>query len=305
MASWRPRPALAAGALLLGLLALLSMPSGALADPNELSIEPAGVEVAPGGSAAVQLIVDPPATTLTIWAIDIAYDPTVVFVENTGCDPLDTPPGGLLVGGCTIEDRNDDNVKETVQNLHAFIYLDDGSGLDEPTVLGDITFEMVGEPGECTDLRLQAKIFADADAQPTNPLLYDGRICVEADAPPSGTAVPHTPAVRTSEPTVPGGDGGPAITLPPVGPAGDGSPGGGGQSPGAGTGDGSPGDASPGGSPQTQAPLVPVEESDDGPSTLFWVLVSLGGLMVVSAFSWAAVRALRGGAGPGDGSSAA
>ena len=304
MASWRPRPALAAGALLLGLLALLSMPSGALADPNELSIEPAGVEVAPGGSAAVQLIVDPPATTLTIWAIDIAYDPTVVFVENTGCDPLDSPPGGLLVGGCTIEDRNDDNVKETVQNLHAFIYLDDGSGLDARTVLGDITFEMVGEPGECTDLRLQAKIFVDVDAESTNPLLYDGRICIEADAPPSGTAVPHTPPARTSEPTAPGGDGGPVITLPPVGTGGDGSPGSGDQSAGADTGVGSPGD-SPGGSPQTQAPLVPVEEGDDEPSTLFWVLVSLGGLMVVSAFSWAAVRALRGGSGPGDGSSAA
>ena len=305
MASWWPRPALAAGALLLGLLALLSMPSGALADPNELSIEPAGVAVAPGGSAAVQLIVDPPATTLTIWAIDIAYDPDVVSTTSRDCDQLARPPDTTMVGYCFTGDRDDDDIQDVVQSGGALIYNSDGSGLDETTVLGDITFEMVGEPGECTDLRLQAKIFVDVDAQPTNPLLYDGRICIEADAPPSGTAVPHTPPARTSEPTAPGGDGGPVITLPPVGTGGDGSPGSGDQSAGAGTGDGSPGDASPGGSPQTQAPLVPVEEGDDEPSTLFWVLVSLGGLMVVSAFSWAAVRALRGGSGPEDGSSAA
>jgi hypothetical protein len=63
------RPVLLAGAIPLVIVAasFVARPGPALADENEVSISPAAVEVAPGGSATVQLIAEPPADTLAIW----------------------------------------------------------------------------------------------------------------------------------------------------------------------------------------------------------------------------------------------
>jgi len=279
---------------------LVARPGPALADANEVSISPAAIEVAPGGSTTVQLVAEPPEGTLAIWVIDVGFDPEVVSTSTRGCDTLDAPADSTTVGLCVLNDEDDDGVTETVKVLGAIVFNDDGSGLDERAVLADVTFAIVGEPGRCTDLHLRVQYHADPDGEETNPLLSDGRICVDQDAPPSGTAVPHTPELRTSEATPTGGGG---LTPPPLdggAPAGgDETPTNGDETPAGGTQATSPGESA------SQAP-VPGEGDEDagGGGVLIWVLIVVAALVVVAGLAWAAVRRRGAGSGPEGGSSA-
>ncbi len=279
---------------------LVARPGPALADANEVSISPAAIEVAPGGSATVQLIVDPPAETLAIWVIDVVFDPDVVSTSSRGCDSLDPLANSTMVGVCLVNDEDDDGVMKTVKVLGAIVFNDDGRGLGERTVLADITFEIAGEPGRCTDLHLRVQFHEDPDGEETNPLLSDGRICVEQDAPPSGTAVPHTPELRTSEPTPTGGGG---LTPPPLEPE---TPANGDETP---TND----DETPAGGTQSTGPgsvagpdAAPGESGEDGGGggVLIWVLIAVAALIVAAGLAWAAVRRRGAGSGPEGGSSA-
>ncbi len=265
----------------------------ALADANEVSISPAAIEVAPGGSATVQLIADPPAETLAIWVIDVAFDPDVVSMSSRGCDSLDPLANSTTVGFCVDDDEDDDGVMDTVKVLGAIVFNDDGSGLGERTVLADITFEIVGEPGRCTDLHLRVQFHADPEGEETNPLLSDGEICIESDAPASGTAVPHTPDLRTSEPT---STGGPGLTLPPLVSE---TPTSGDETPPGGPDGGSTGQTAS----QTAAPGES-DESGGGDGVLIWGLIVVAGLIVTAGLAWAAVRRRGAGSGPEGGSSA-
>ncbi len=285
----------------------VARPGPALADANEVSISPAAIEVAPGGSATVQLIVDPPAETLAFWIIDLALDPDVVSTSSRGCDSLDPPANSTMVGFCVVNDKDGNDVVETVKVAGAIVFNDDGSGLSERTVLADITFDVVGEPGRCTDLHLRVQFHADPDGEETNPLLFDGRICVEQDAPPSGTAVPHTPAPRTSEPTPTGGGG---LTPPPlnggVAAGGGGTPADGDETP-------TNGDETPAGGTQGAGPgsvagpdAAPGESGEEGGGggVLIWALIIVAALVVTAGLAWAAVRRRGASSGPEGGSSA-
>ncbi len=285
----------------------VARPGPALADANEVSISPAAIEVAPGGSATVQLIVDPPAETLAIWVIDVAFDPDVVSTSSRGCDSLDPLANSTTVGVCVVNDKDGDGVVETVKVLGAIVFNDDGSGLGERTVLADITFEIVGEPGRCTDLHLRVQFHADPDGEETNPLLSDGEICIESGAPPSGTVVPHTPELRTSEPTPTGGAG---LTPPPLN---GGVPAGGGGTPADGDETPTNGDETPAGGPdgvstgQTASQTAsPGESGEDGGGggVLIWALIIVAALVVTAGLAWAAVRRRGAGSGPEGGSSA-
>ncbi len=272
----------------------VARPGPALADANEVSISPAAIEVAPGGSATVQLIADPPAQTLAVWVIGVAFDPDVVSTSSRGCDSLDPPADSTTVGLCVVNDEDDDGVVQTVTVLGGIVFNDDGAGLSERTVLADITFEVVGGPGECTDLHLRVQFHADSEGEETNPLLFDGRICVEQEAPPGGTAVPHTPEPRTSEPT-PIGDVAP--TVPPLE----------GETPT--NGDETPADGTQGPSPRVSASETPApgegDEDGGGDGVPVWVLIIIpAGLIVVSGAAWAVVRRRGTGSGPEGGPSA-
>lgn len=285
------RPVLPAGALVLTALLLLLSAGSAHAVPNTLLISPSGVVAAPDGAVTVSLIAEPPATTLTIWAIDVDFDPTVVTTSPTQCDQMDTPPDAVLIGDCRPDDAGD-----TVKVLGGLVFNENsedeapGDGLSRRTALVDITFDIVGGPGDCTDLRLKVILHSDRDAEETNPNVIDGKICVEADAPPSGTPFPHTPPPRTSEPT-PEGQDPPDIndTGGAVEPTDRGSPDGGAT--------GSPGD--PGTSGGASSPTDGTgngiafddeEDDDGGGSPVIWLLLGAGVLVVVSGGAWALVR---------------
>lgn len=272
----------------------VARPGPALADANEVSISPAASEVAPGGSATVQLIADPPAETLAIWAIDISFDPDVVSTTSRGCDSLDPLPNSQTVTVCEVIDDDGNGQDDTVKVLGAMIFNDTGFGFSDSAVLADITFDVVGEPGRCTDLHLLVRFHADSDGEETNPLLSDGQICIEEDAPASGTAVPHATELRTSEPPP---DGGP--TPPQLNTSGGGPAAGGDQTPSDGS-QASPTDT--GGVvlvDGSETPSPPVSGADDGGDGVpVWVLIIIpAGLIVVSGAAWAVVR--RRGAGPG------
>ncbi len=295
------RPVLT-GAVLMAVLAasFVAVPGPALADANEVSISPAAIEVAPDGSATVQLIADPPAETLNVWAIDVLFDPGVVTTSSRNCDMLDSPADSTLVGFCGVNDKDGDGVVETVTPVGAIIFNDDGSGLKERTVLADITFEVVGAPGECSDLRVGAAIHVDSAGVPTEPLVFDGRICVEQDAPPSGTAVPHTPEARTSEPT-------------PTPPESEETPTSGDETPADGeetpaSGEETPADGPQGASPGQSASQAPAagegDEDGGGDGVLIWALVAVAGLIVAAGVAWAVVRRRGANSGPEGGPSA-
>jgi hypothetical protein len=258
----------------------VARPRPALADANEVSVSPPGIEVAPGGAATVQLIADPPVETLAVWAIDVLFDPEVVTTSTRNCDTLDPPANSTAVGLCLVNDENDDGVVETVTVLGGLVFNDDGNGLRERTVLADITFEVVGAPGECSNLRLGVRYHTDSQANPTEPLVFDGRICVEQSAPPSGTAVPFTPEARTSDPTPPGGGG---VTPPPLQTETFTS---GAEPDAVGTQSPSPGHSAS----QTPTPAVGSEEGGGGGVTIWVVLIGVAGLVVAAATAWIVVR---------------
>lgn len=266
--------------MIVAAVAVAGRSGSALADANEVSISPSAIEVAPGGSATVQLVDDPPAETLAVWAIDVLFDPEVVTTTSRNCDTLDPPANSTAVGLCLVNDENGDGVVETVTVLGGLVFNNDGDGLRERTVLADITFEVVGAPGECSDLRLGARFHTDSQGIPTEPLVLDGRICVEQAAPPSGTAVPFTPEPRTSDPT-PTGDGG--VTPPPLQTETLTR----GAEPGAaGTQSASPGVSAS----QATAPAVGSEEGGGGGVIIWVVLVIVAGLVVAAATAWTVVR---------------
>ncbi len=266
--------------------ALFARAEPALADPNEVSISPSAIEVAPGGSATVQLIADPPAETLAVWIIDVVFDPAVLATSGRNCDTLDPPAGSTAVGFCAVSDEDEDGLMETVTPLGAIVFNDDGSGLSSRTILADITFEIIGSPGACSDLRVGARNHTDPLGEETVPLVFDGRICIEQDAPPGGTAVPHTPAPRTSEPTPTGGS---ELTVPsltsdtPV--SGDETPADGTESP------------SPGQSPSQTPAAGEGGEDGGGEGDLVWVLIVVGVLVAAGGAAWAVVRRRGGGSG--------
>ncbi len=298
-----------AGFLFLALaMALAFRPGPAHADPNTVFIEPSGVEVAPGGAVTVALVADPPAQTLAIWGIDVEFDPDVVSTTSRGCDSLDPLPDSQTVTACEVVDGNEDGRDDTVKVLGAMIFNDTGLGLSDPAVLAEITFNVVGGPGRCTDLRLRVEFHDDSEGEETDPLLSDGLICVEQDAPADGTAVPHTPAPRTSEPKpAEGGD------LTPL-PLDAGGPEAGGETPAEGRGTPTNGGETPTGdspnaSPSDSASKTPApgesgEEGGGGGGVLIWALVILAVMIAAGGVAWAVVRRRGAGSGPEGGPSA-
>jgi cell division septation protein DedD len=290
-----------AGAIVLLALAALIDPTPALAVDNVVRVDPSGVEVAPGGSFHVKLIDDPTPASTAIWALDVVYDPAVVTTTNSDkdCDTIDTPGGAIGAFDCQVIDADKDGTPETVKILGVVLYTGTQTGLVDVSTLADITFHVVGEAGACTDLHLRVRSHADKDGNETGALVQDGRACVEAAAPPSGTASPVPVTPRTSEPTEPPTPTGDTGDATPSGVQQNGSPGQTAPTGGQGTSSGSTGPAGGSTTPSSDGSTGSASDDDGGAGPLVWVLV--GGLVLVLAAgaAWSLVR-LRGAKPPSD-----
>jgi hypothetical protein len=288
-----------AGAIVLAASAALLSPADARAEDNVVSLEPAGIVVAPGGSFTVSLVDDPTPASTAIWAIDVAFDPAVVSVPDPieDCDTIDTPGGAIGAFDCQVVDTDRDGRPDTVKVLGVVLYTRTQLGLTEVSTLADITFTVAGNAGDCSDLRLRIRSHADSEGQETGARVQDGRVCIRSDAPPTGTAspVPFTP--RTSEPTETPGPGqtGGVPTLP------------GGQetaSPGQTrdpdeTGGGAASESPAGLTGTPTSPSGEPGDDDDGTSPLLWVGIAALVAVLAAGAAWAVIR-LRS-ARPGDG----
>ena len=212
------RPGVPAGAILIVLLAAsLAVVPRAFADNNLVRIDPSGVAVAPGGSFHIGVVDDPPAASLAAWVIELTFDPAVVTTKGADCRSITTPGGAVGAFDCETADTDNDGRDETVKILGAVLFSRSQAGLMNESTLADITFQAVGGPGSCSDLKLRILIHSDAQGHETGARVQDGRVCIAGDAPPSGTASPFPETPRTSEPT-PTGTG--AVALTPGGVAG-------------------------------------------------------------------------------------
>lgn len=277
-----------AGAILLLALALLAPPR-ALAADNVVRVEPSGVQVAPGGSFHVKIIDHPTPATTAIWAIDVVFDPAVVTTTDQDCQSLQKPPGGIGAFACQVHDDNEDGTPETVKVLGVFVFSGSGDGLRDESTLADITFHAIGDAGACTDLHLRIRSHADKDGNETGALVQDGRACIEAAAPPSGTASPLPITPRTSEPTETPMPGATTSAATPSGAQQTGSPAQTAPTGGQGTATRS---GAPTGGSETPQPdgQGSGDEDSGGTDTLVWVGAAIVALALVGGGAWWAVK---------------
>jgi hypothetical protein len=291
------RPVPPAGAILIVLLAafLVGVPR-AFADNNLVRIDPPGVAVAPGGSFHAGVVDDQPAATLAAWVIELTFDPAVVTTKGEDCRSITTPGGAVGAFDCETADTNSDGRTETVKILGAVLFSRSQAGLTGESTLADITFQAVGGPGSCSDLKLRILIHADAQGQETGARVQDGRVCLAGDAPPTGTASAFPEVPRTSEPTP---NGTSAVALTPGGVAGQTT------QPGASSGSASSGASASGGlttaavsNSGTPAAAGVVASADEGTSTTVWLVVAVAVLVIAGVGAWVIVRMRGGRPGP-------
>ena len=243
------RPVIPAGAVSALLLAVLFFAASlASAQENTVRIEPSGIEVAPGGSFEIAIRDDPPEQSVTAWVLDLRYDPDVLSVGDDACTSTSFPGGMIGIAQCELVDSDEDGSDDSVRVLGLGIFTSTPIGFIEEFTIAEIVFDVVGDPGDCSDLELVLAVHAGADGEETGALVQDGRACIESDAPPSGTATANPVTPRTSAPTV-----------APSGPFPTPGPGGATQPPGGGTGDGGDDDDDGGATPTR--PVVTIDAS--------------------------------------------
>jgi hypothetical protein len=144
--------------LLLSLcLTWAAMPADA-AGPGSVSIQPAVAFVPSGGTSDIAVILNPPAETVSVFIIEIAYDPTVVpFVECVPWD-VDALPSTIGAAGCDAKDTDGDAINDTAVVFGAYVENHDGTpvGFSTPQTVGTITFEALGKKGDASPLILSA-----------------------------------------------------------------------------------------------------------------------------------------------------
>lgn len=181
--SLRPVIALAIAAALAVLL-LGAHERAEAGGPNSLSINPTQRSVAPGGSTIVQLFSDAPAESLAAWVIDVGYDPEVVTFDT--CTSLAIPPGAIGVSECVATDRGGSPDNDAVVVLGAMLFIDTERGIDGPNALATITFDAVGDVGECSDLiitfDLEDYVGPDPGVSLPVPSVVNGEICIVEQA---------------------------------------------------------------------------------------------------------------------------
>lgn len=183
---WRPATAalLVLAAAALWLAAAGNTQAGS---DGSVTIDPAQQDVGVGGQASIDVNVVPPASGLSIWIVQISYDPTKVQValdgsNNPMCTVLASPGGGAaFAAGCATKDTNSDATKDTLVFFGGLVSNEGGvpHGLESAATIGSATFNAVGAEGDQADLTILTGAslnFLGPNGETPTPALANGAI---------------------------------------------------------------------------------------------------------------------------------
>lgn len=152
-------------------------------------ITPASAQVGAGGTTTVNVDVTAPAGGLSVWIVEIGYDPAVVQVDTINSDPncqsQDIPNSA---GQGTLVQANGCAVKGTPANtavaLGAWVKNVGGSatGWDGTHTIASFTFKAVGTAGQSSPLTITVgpNNFLLPDGTPATPTTTNGLITITA-----------------------------------------------------------------------------------------------------------------------------
>ncbi len=132
-----------------------------LAPPPGVSVTPASISAAPGGTVTVTLAATAPDAGLGAWTVDVSYDPTVLHA--TSC----TAPG---FSACNA----------AYSGSGARVTGASATGLTGTAVLGTVTFTVVGAAGSSSPLHLVVVTFTALPNTATAAVTADGQVTVAA-----------------------------------------------------------------------------------------------------------------------------
>jgi hypothetical protein len=150
----------------------------ATAAGGSVFLQPASVDVEPGGSADVDLVIDPPSETVSIWIYEVEYDPAVVEVTDCSTAALTFPPDVAGAAGCATKDTNADGIDDTAVAFGGWVENVGGTarGFDTQQVVATFTFHAIGDAGDSTVLGLTQTSLLGPNAEDLSPPLSDGEI---------------------------------------------------------------------------------------------------------------------------------
>ena len=180
---WRP----AAGALValaIAALWLMGATASNAAGAGSITLDPQDGQVGAGGTLDVKVNVEPPAAGLSIWIVEISYDPTKVQVDTSGgnpvCGSLDIPGGVAGAAGCATKDTNTDGKMDTAVAFGGWVQNNGGTavGFTDTKQVADFTFRAVGNVGDMSSLHISVTSFLDPTGASTTPTANDGSITI-------------------------------------------------------------------------------------------------------------------------------
>lgn len=181
----KPPVAVAILVLAAAVLWLAAASQAGAGSDGSVSLNPADATVGAGGTTDVAINATPPSSTLAIWIIEVHYDPAIVQVPRDGndaaeCTNIANPGGGVATAaGCDTRDDVAGGGDDTFVAFGGWIENDGGAtGLDAATVLSTVTFEGLGDPGQCSDLEVIVASFLDPEAGEHAPTVTSGEICI-------------------------------------------------------------------------------------------------------------------------------
>lgn len=188
-ATWFTRGVGLLAVLAVAALWLLGTGTTHAGNPGSVVITPATANVGAGGTTTVSVDVTAPDTGLSVWIVEIEYDPAVVQVDTNGGNPVCTSPsisGTNTAGyGCATKDANPaDGTNDTAVAFGAWVKNDNNNavGWSGTNTVATFTFRAVGTAGQSSDLKVSVcdNCFLGPDAQEAHPATTDGKITITA-----------------------------------------------------------------------------------------------------------------------------
>lgn len=156
-------------------------------NPGSVSISPASANVGAGGTTTVDVNVTAPDGGLSVWIVQIGYDPNVVQVDTSGGNPVCTAneiPGTTFQGyGCAAKDSPPTgSANDTAVAFGAWVANSGGNpvGWTGTQTVASFTFRAVGTAGQSSPLTVSvaADSFLGPDGAVATPTTNNGLITI-------------------------------------------------------------------------------------------------------------------------------